>query len=79
MLMPLAFAAHAGSQLALTGTPINIIVSDAAREAGERGFGFFEFSLVGIPLLAQEILVAQRARVRGQVRRQALGRAVREQ
>lgn len=57
MLMPLAFAAHAGSQLALTGTPINIIVSDAAREAGERGFGFFEFSLVGIPLLAGTILV----------------------
>ena len=57
MLMPLAFAAHAGSQLALTGTSINIIVSDAAREAGEREFGFFEFSLVGIPLLAGTILV----------------------
>ena len=34
MLMPLAFSAHAGSMLALTGTPVNIIVSDAAADAG---------------------------------------------
>ena len=27
ILMPLAFAAHAGSQLALTGTPVNVLVS----------------------------------------------------
>src|SRR5512139_870045 len=33
MLMPLAFSAHAGSMLALTGTPVNIIVSDAAADA----------------------------------------------
>lgn len=57
MLMPLAFAAHAGSLLALTGTPVNIIVSDAAREAGERAFGFFEFALAGLPLLAGTILI----------------------
>ncbi|HEX5695576.1 MAG TPA: SLC13 family permease, partial [Acidimicrobiia bacterium] len=30
LLMPLAFGAHAGSLLALTGTPIHILVSDAA-------------------------------------------------
>ena len=34
LLMPLAFAAHAGSLLALTGTPVNVIVSDAAGDAG---------------------------------------------
>jgi di/tricarboxylate transporter len=51
MLMPLAFSAHAGSMLALTGTPVNIIVSEAAADAGEGRFGFFEFALVGIPLL----------------------------
>lgn len=51
MLMPLAFAAHAGSMLALTGTPVNIIVSDAAAEAGGRPFGFFEFALAGLPML----------------------------
>ena len=36
LLMPLAFAAHAGSMLALTGTPVNVIVSEAA-ERGRRG------------------------------------------
>ncbi|MBK9697768.1 MAG: SLC13 family permease [Propionibacteriaceae bacterium] len=51
MLMPLAFSAHAGSMLALTGTPVNIIVSEAAQEAGARSFGFFEFALVGLPLV----------------------------
>jgi di/tricarboxylate transporter len=51
MLMPLAFAAHAGSMLALTGTPINVLVSEASRDAGAGTFGFFEFALVGVPLL----------------------------
>jgi di/tricarboxylate transporter len=51
LLMPLAFAAHAGSMLALTGTPVNVLVSDAAVDAGSAGFGFFEFALIGLPLL----------------------------
>ncbi len=51
-LMPLAFGAHAGSMLALTGTPVHILVVDAAVDAGEAGFGFFEFALVGIPIVA---------------------------
>ncbi len=33
LLIPLAFGAHAGSLLALTGTPVNVIVSDAAAGA----------------------------------------------
>lgn len=56
LLLPLAFAAHAGSMLALTGTPVNIIVSDLAEENGGRAFGFFEFGLVGIPLVAGTVL-----------------------
>ena len=36
LLMPLAFAAHAGSMLALTGSPVNVIVSEAANDAGRR-------------------------------------------
>jgi di/tricarboxylate transporter len=55
--MPLAFAAHAGSMLALTGTPVNVIVSDAAVDAGEGRFGYFEFALVGVPLLAGTIAI----------------------
>jgi di/tricarboxylate transporter len=52
LLIPVAFAAHAGSLLALTGTPVSVVVSEAAAEAGARPFGYFEFALVGLPLLA---------------------------
>ncbi len=52
LLMPLVFAAHAGSLLALTGTPVNLLVSEAAQEAGFPPFGLFSFALAGVPLLA---------------------------
>nr|BFF09244.1 hypothetical protein GCM10025699_05470 [Microbacterium flavescens] len=51
LLMPLAFAASAGSLLLLTGTPVNVIVSEIAAENGGRAFGYFEFALVGVPLV----------------------------
>ncbi|MHC2999139.1 SLC13 family permease [Microbacterium sp. HJ5] len=57
LLMPLAFAAHAGSLLLLTGTPVNIIVSEFAADNGGRAFGFFEFAVVGVPLLAGTVIV----------------------
>lgn len=49
--MPLVFAAHAGSMLTLTGTPVNVLISEASKEAGAGSFGFFEFALAGVPLL----------------------------
>lgn len=58
LLIPLAFAAHAGSMLTLLGTPINVMVSELSVEAGGRPFGFFEFAVVGIPLLTGTILIA---------------------
>src|SRR6218665_697146 len=57
MLMPLAFSAHAGSMLALTGTPVNIIISDIAADNGGRQFGFFEFALAGLPLLVGTLAI----------------------
>ncbi len=57
LLLPLAFAAHAGSLLALTGTPVNILVSDAAYGAGAGGFGYFEFALVGTPLTIGSVAI----------------------
>ena len=57
MLIPLAFAASAGSLLTLTGTPVNIVVSEAAASAGGREFGFFEFALAGIPLVVLTIAI----------------------
>jgi di/tricarboxylate transporter len=57
LLLPLAFGAHAGSLLALTGSPVNVIVSDAARDTAGGGFGYFEFALVGIPLVVGTIAI----------------------
>lgn len=57
LLMPLAFGAHAGSMLALTGTPVSVIVSEALEDAGFDGFAYFEFALVGVPLLIGTIAV----------------------
>jgi di/tricarboxylate transporter len=57
LLMPLAFGAHAGSLLALTGSPVNVIVSEYADDAGVGRFGFFSFALVGLPLLAGSIAI----------------------
>ncbi|AYF98051.1 SLC13 family permease [Protaetiibacter intestinalis] len=51
LLLPVAFAASAGSLLTLTGTPVNLLVSELAVAAGGRPFGFFEFALVGLPLV----------------------------
>ena len=51
LLMPLVFAGHAGSLLALTGTPVNVLVSDAVVDAGFAPYGYFEFAWVGLPLL----------------------------
>ncbi|NIK61543.1 SLC13 family permease [Kribbella shirazensis] len=58
MLMPLTFAGSAGSLLMLTGTPVNIIVSEAAADAGEGAFPFFSFALVGVPLVVGTIAVS---------------------
>lgn len=56
MLMPVAFGSNTGGLLTLTGTPPNIIASNALVEAGFDGFSFFEFALIGIPLLIVALL-----------------------
>ncbi|MDG1570872.1 SLC13 family permease [Robiginitalea sp. M366] len=56
VLMPLAFGSNTGGLLTLTGTPPNIIVSNALETSGQEGFGFFEFGLIGLPLLLISLL-----------------------
>ncbi|MBO0811353.1 MAG: SLC13 family permease [Microlunatus sp.] len=58
MLMPLTFAGGAGSLLIVPGSPVNLIVSEAAAEAGLGQFPLFSFALVGIPVLAGTIAIA---------------------
>lgn len=56
ILMPMAFGSNTGGLLTLTGTPPNIIANNALIDAGFKGFSFFEFSLIGLPLLLIAIL-----------------------
>lgn len=56
LLMPLAFGSLLGGALTLIGTPPNIIVSDALREAGLEPFGFFSFTPIGLVLLVVGVL-----------------------
>jgi di/tricarboxylate transporter len=51
LLMPLAFAAHLGSNLMLISTPPNMLVSDVLRGAGHEPFRFFSFFVPGIVAL----------------------------
>ena len=57
VLIPLAFSASAGALLTLSGSPVNVIIDEAAEENTGTGFGYFEFALLGVPLLAATILV----------------------
>jgi di/tricarboxylate transporter len=57
LLMPLAFGAHTGSKLTLSGTPIAVIVNDALQDAGGEPFAFFEFAWAGLPLVVGGIAI----------------------
>ena len=48
--MPLVFAAAMGGNLSLIGAPGNMIAQSALSEIG-LGFGFFEYAIVGLPIL----------------------------
>ena len=55
LLMPLVFAAAMGGNLSLIGAPGNLIAQSALGEIG-MSFGFFEYAIVGLPILAAGIL-----------------------
>ena len=57
LLMPLAFGAHAGSLLMLTGSPVNLVIADYAEAAGVGPFGLFAFAAAGVPLVLATIIV----------------------
>ena len=57
LLMPLAFAGGAGSLLLLTGTPVNVVVSEAAGSYAGGEFAFAEFALVGIPVTLGTLVI----------------------
>jgi di/tricarboxylate transporter len=57
LLLPLAFGAHAGSLLTLSGSPVNVIASEFSHDAGAGSFGYFSFALIGVPLVAGTIAI----------------------
>jgi di/tricarboxylate transporter len=57
LMIPLAFACLTGSKLTLLGTPVNVIAATQADEASLGHIGFFEWSVLGIPLLAGTIII----------------------
>ncbi|WP_270483145.1 SLC13 family permease [Gordonia jacobaea] len=57
VLLPLAFAASAGSLLTLSGSPVNVIIDEAATEQTGSSIGYFGFSLIGVPLVVVTLVV----------------------
>ncbi len=55
LLMPLVFAAAMGGNLSLIGAPGNMIAQSTLEPLGLK-FGFFEYAVVGLPILAAGIL-----------------------
>jgi di/tricarboxylate transporter len=52
LLLPMAAASLAGANLTLIGAAHNLVVNDLLGQSGAETFGFFEFTLVGVVILA---------------------------
>lgn len=48
VLLPIVFLSSLGGCLTLIGSSVNLIASESLLQAGLRGFGLFEFSLLGL-------------------------------
>lgn len=59
LLMPMAFGSLLGGLTTMIGTPPNLLVSDMMRQAGFEPFEFFDFSLMGVPILLAGVLFFQ--------------------
>jgi di/tricarboxylate transporter len=57
LLMPLAYGSLLGGLTTQIGTPPNILVSDALREAGLKPYTFFDFTPIGLVLMLGGIAV----------------------
>lgn len=55
LLLPLVFAAAMGGNLSLIGAPGNMIAQSALEGIGQK-FGFFEYGIVGLPILIAGII-----------------------
>lgn len=56
VMMGLSYAAVLGGMTTLIGSGTNLLVSSALLEMGEKGFGFFDFTVPGLVLAASGLL-----------------------
>ncbi len=56
LLMPLAFASLLGGLVTLIGTPPNILISEALRDAGLQPFRMFDYTPVGLIVMLSGII-----------------------
>lgn len=56
LLMPLVFAAAMGGNLSLIGAPGNMIAQSTLEETTGMSFDFFEYAIVGLPILIAGII-----------------------
>ncbi|GHC58626.1 SLC13 family permease [Ulvibacter litoralis] len=56
LLMPVSFAGILGGSCTLMGTSTNLLVNSLAKDMGVEGFGFFDFTYIGLILLAVGIV-----------------------
>ena len=55
LLMPMAFAVSLGGTMTLIGSPVNLIGQAGLEQIG-LSFGFFEFGMIGVPILVAGIV-----------------------
>jgi di/tricarboxylate transporter len=56
LLIPLSYGALLGGAATLIGTPPNLIVSDVLRESGAKAFQFFDYTPIGLILIATGVI-----------------------
>lgn len=56
-LLPLSYASIAGGMMTLVGTSTNLIVNSFVEQAGFPPLGFFDFTLIGLPVFLVTLLI----------------------
>ena len=56
LLIPLSFSSLLGGKMTLIGTPANILASNILKDNGLPSFGFFDFTPIGVVVLATGVL-----------------------
>ena len=57
LLLPLSYASIAGGMITLVGTSTNLIVNSFVEQAGFKPLGFFDFTLIGLPVFLATLAV----------------------